>query len=85
MPDFRFWLVAFTIPKALSRFFPNDGDPVPTRFNCQAAAHTVDPVQFTSLNALIGLMLATGLVVEVAETLAEFAERSDPEDLASTG
>jgi len=63
----RFWLIASTIPRALTQFHCQEGDDVPERFNRHAVAHTVDPRQYTKFNALIGLMLATGLVCEIAE------------------
>jgi hypothetical protein len=63
----RFWLVASTIPRALTRFHCQTGDEVPDHFNRHAVAHTVDRRQYTKLNALVGLMLATGLVREVTE------------------
>ncbi len=65
MPYLRFWLVASTIPAALTRFNSGSGDEVPDCFNRHAVAHTVDPRQYTKLNALVGLMLTTGLVREI--------------------
>ena len=69
MPYFRFWLVVSTIPRALSRFRCDDGDEIPDRFNRHAAAHTVDPRQYTKVNAVAALMLATGLVRQVADEI----------------
>lgn len=63
----RFWLIASTIPRALSKYHCNAGDEVPEQFNRHAVAHTVDPRQYTKLNALVGLMLATGLIRELVD------------------
>ncbi|HSH58366.1 MAG TPA: hypothetical protein VK988_01755, partial [Acidimicrobiales bacterium] len=73
LPHFRFWLIASTIPRALGRFRCETGDEVPDRFNRHAAAHTVDPRQYTTLNALVGLMLVTGLVRQIAYDLDDAA------------
>lgn len=77
LPYVRFWLVASTIPRALSRFHCETGDPVPDRFNRHATAHTVDPRQYTKLNALVGLMMVTSLVRQIAEDLKD-DENGDP-------
>jgi hypothetical protein len=69
MPFDRFWLIASTIPAALARFHFHAGDQVPDRFNRHAVAHTVDPRQYTELNALVALMLTTGLVREISDDL----------------
>ena len=65
--EFRYKLIVSTIPEALRGFRRHQGDPVPTRFNRHAVAHTADPIQFTSTNALIGLMLVAALVRECQE------------------
>jgi hypothetical protein len=69
VPYFRFWLIASTVPLALSQFRHAAGDEIPASFNRHAVAHTVDPRQYTKLNALIGLMLVTGLVCEIGSDL----------------
>lgn len=61
----RFVLIACTIPKALSRFYRDNGDPMPPTFNRHAVAHGASPVQFTPLNALVGLVLVTALTREL--------------------
>lgn len=66
MPQLRFWLITCTVPRALDNFNCHNGDPVPDRFNRHASVHTVDPRQFTRLNALVALLLAVGLVREFA-------------------
>jgi hypothetical protein len=73
MPYFRFWLVMSLVPRALSQFYCDRGDEVPDTFNRHASAHTVDPGQHTELNALVGLMLAVGLVKEIATDMTEAA------------
>jgi hypothetical protein len=64
---FRHQLVISTVPAALGQFYRDNGDPVPTRFNRHAVVHSADPVQFTPLNALTGLMLVAALVREYEE------------------
>ena len=46
------------------------GDPVPSVFSRHGSAHTISEVQFTKVNALQGLMLASSLLVIREETLA---------------
>ncbi len=91
MPDFWFWLIASTIPRALGGFHCENGDEVPDRFNRHAIAHTVDPRQYTKLNTLAGLLLVTGLVRHIADDVEEegMAERRrqerQPQELARSG
>lgn len=63
----RFALITSTIPLALSQFDPQKGDPVPAHFNRHAGAHRASPIQFTRLNALVGLLLVTALTRELQE------------------
>ena len=65
IPFFRYALIASTIPATLARFYP--GDDVPDRFNRHAVAHHPSPTQFTTLNALVGLILVTALARELQE------------------
>lgn len=63
----RFALITATIPKAMSRFYRDKGDPMPSSFNRHAVAHGASPVQFTKLNALVGLLLVSSLARELQE------------------
>jgi hypothetical protein len=72
----RFWLIASTVPHALAQYRCQNGDPIPDRFKRHASAHTADPRQVTKLNALMGLMLAVGLVREIASELTGGSELS---------
>jgi hypothetical protein len=67
----RFALITSTIPKALSNFYRDKGDPMPSLFNRHAVAHGASPVQFTELNALVGLLLVTALTRELQELYDE--------------
>ena len=67
----RFALITSTIPKALSNFYRDSGDPMPSSFNRHAVAHGASPVQFTELNALVGLLLVTALTRELQELYDE--------------
>lgn len=64
---FRYAVITSTIPKALGRFFPHEGDPIPRTFNRHALAHIRHPDQLTEINALSGLMLITALLRELQE------------------
>lgn len=61
----RFALITSAIPLALSRFYRQKGDPIPASFNRHAVAHGASPTQFTPLNALVGLLLVSGLTREL--------------------
>lgn len=61
----RFALVTSTVPKALDRFYRQQGDDVPVSFNRHAIVHGASPVQFTQSNALVGLLLVASLVREL--------------------
>lgn len=50
----------------LEEFRTDRGDPVPTRPNRHAAAHAVHPDQYTQVNAIKFLMLATAVLAEIA-------------------
>ena len=67
----RFALITSTIPKALSNFYRDKGNPMPSAFNRHAVAHGASPVQFTELNALVGLLLVTALTRELQELYDE--------------
>lgn len=67
----RFALITSTIPVALSNFFRDNGDPMPSSFNRHAVAHGASPVQFTEVNALVGLLLVAALTRELQELYDE--------------
>lgn len=67
----RFALITSTIPKALSNFYRDKGDQMQSSFNRHAVAHGASPVQFTELNALVGLLLVTALTRELQELYDE--------------
>lgn len=75
----RFALITSTIPRALSTFYREKGDPMPSSFNRHAVAHGASPVQFTPLNALVGLLLVTALTREL-QALYDEGTLSDDDD-----
>lgn len=61
--------IAFApIWQAFQRFDTSKGDPVPLTFSRHASVHTISDDQFTRVNALQGLMLASSLVVFMEES-----------------
>ncbi|WP_200214370.1 hypothetical protein [Micromonospora coerulea] len=69
MQDFRQSVTLWPLLRVFDTFHPGKGDPVPSRANRHATAHTVADVQYTPVNALIATMLATSVVREVQESL----------------
>lgn len=61
---------------AFSRYQPQNGDPIPTRYNRHATVHSGSAIQFTQVNALIALMLA-------ASTLRTCADFETTESVAT--
>lgn len=56
--------------RAFQSFSSSKGDPVPSVFSRHGSAHTISEVQFTKVNAIQGLMLASSLLVIRDEALA---------------
>lgn len=56
--------------RAFKSFNRSKGDPVPSVFSRHGSAHTISEVQFTKVNAIQGLMLASSLLVIREKTLA---------------
>jgi hypothetical protein len=52
---------------ALKHYEPRS-DPIPDRFNRHATGHCVEPVHYTPVNAVIGLMLGVSLLREAEES-----------------
>jgi hypothetical protein len=69
---YRRALVFRRVAGALENFAPGT-DPIPTRFNRHACAHTVAPGQYTRANCLAGLMLGVSVVREIERELKERA------------
>lgn len=55
--------------QAFQKFDAAKGDPVPTTFSRNACAHTISDDQFTQVNALQGLMLASSILALMEEAL----------------
>lgn len=55
-------LLLLTVAPALTTYRPWRGDPVPTRPNRHAIAHSVSPRQFTEANALESVLLAVSVL-----------------------
>lgn len=60
--------------QAWTEFWVTRGDKVPERYNRHATTHTLDEVQYTTRNALVGVMLAASLMREIQELLAPTAK-----------
>ena len=56
--------------QAWTEFWEPRGDVVPKLYNRHASTHTVDEAQYTTRNALVGVMLAASLMREVQELVA---------------
>ena len=50
-----------------STFYADRGDPIPEVFNRHGTVHTLSPLQYKPTNALLGVMLASGLLRETHE------------------
>lgn len=66
MTEFRQACVLAPAVPALQKFLP--GDPVPATFARHATAHSAGPDQYTEVNAVISLMLATSMLREAEES-----------------
>jgi hypothetical protein len=62
--------------QAWQKFFPDEGQPVPSTFSRNATAHTVSAKQFTRRNAIQGLMIVCGILVFLDEQAAIIEGRS---------
>lgn len=49
--------------RAFQTFSRSKGDPVPATFSRHGSAHTISPEQFTKVNAVQGIMLASSLLI----------------------
>lgn len=56
--------------QAWKQFWVKKGDEVPKRYNRHASTHTLYEDQYTTRNALVGVMLAASLMREIQELLA---------------
>ena len=63
--------------QAWKRFWVSKGDPVPKQFNRHASTHMLDEDQYTTRNALVGVMLAASLMREVQELISPPAKGQD--------
>lgn len=62
---FRAQMVFNMVADCFAAYWPNQGDPIPTRFNRHASAHTASPRQFTKANALGSLLLVNAFIREL--------------------
>jgi hypothetical protein len=58
----------------LDEFWEYKGDPIPTKFNRHATVHAAGRVRYTPANAVIALALATSLVREAHQGIADSSE-----------
>lgn len=58
----RVALVVAPIWASYAEFWERDGDPIPTTFARHASAHAVSGRQFSRINAVVALMVATSLI-----------------------
>lgn len=63
--------------QAWKQFWVKNGDDVPKRYNRHASTHTLDEDQYTTRNALVGVMLAASLMREIQELVAPAAKDQD--------
>ncbi len=70
--------------RALSSWFPLEGQPVPDNFNRHASLHRLTAGQYTEHNALVGLMLVIPLVREVDAWLKVARAKKEQRELASS-
>lgn len=63
--NFRLTAILYTVGLSLEQYWPSDETPVPKTFNRHASVHTYHPDQFTELNSIIGLILATAFAREL--------------------
>jgi len=78
MSELRWGVVHVPAILALDMFFEPNGDPIPTIFNRHATAHTVGRIQYTPANAVIALALATSLIREAHQEIADAANSGAP-------
>lgn len=57
--------------QALKQFWSHRGDPIPQEFSRHATVHTLDRGQFTTVNAVQGLMVVTSLLYLLLELEAD--------------
>jgi hypothetical protein len=69
--EMRWGFVHVPAAVVLNDFWEYRGDTIPTKFNRHASAHAVGRVQYTPANAVIALALATSLVREAHQAIAE--------------
>jgi hypothetical protein len=69
--EMRWGFVHVPAIAALDMFDQPSGDPIPAKFNRHASAHAVGRVQYTPANAVIALALATSLVREAHQEIAD--------------
>lgn len=74
----RWALIRSCMPRVLAQFVPTHGEPVPGYFNRHATVHTLDPVQYTATNALVGVMLIVTTMRELYQLDVDgFLDRID--------
>lgn len=78
MSELRWGVVHVPAILALDMFFEPNGDPIPTIFNRHATAHAVGRIQYRPANAMIALALATSLVREAHQEIADAANSATP-------
>lgn len=71
MRELRWGLVYTPLVVVLKEFWP--GDRVPTTFNRHACAHAASLIQFTPVNCLLAIALATSLLREAQQKLIDDA------------
>lgn len=84
--DLKRSLLLLTVAPALRTFRPWVGDPVPTRPNRHAVAHSVSLLQFTEANALESVLLAVSVLRQAEAARAGSPARGGmPASLAPVG
>jgi hypothetical protein len=66
---FKLAAIYKTAARAIATYWGDDQEPIPTSFNRHASAHRVSEVQYTKVNALAALLLATSLLRELEPLL----------------
>jgi len=74
--DLRKSLLLLTVAPALRTFRPWCGDPIPTRPNRHAVAHSASLVQFTEANALESVLLAVSVLRQAEAARADQPARA---------
>ena len=69
--DLRKSLLLLTVASALRTFRPSCGDPIPTRPNRHAVAHSASLIQFTEANALESVLLAVSVLRQAEAARAD--------------